>query len=53
LGWQHHAIAPILFGAVILLCWARMATAHHYPSDLIAGIGIGVAVGVPIARTLL
>jgi undecaprenyl-diphosphatase len=53
LSWQYHAIAPILLGAVILLCWARMAAAHHYPSDLIGGIGIGLAVGVPIARTLL
>jgi undecaprenyl-diphosphatase len=53
LSWQYHAVAPILLFAVVLLCWARMATAHHYPSDLIAGIGIGLAVGVPIARTLL
>ncbi len=53
LGWRHPAAIPILLGAVVLLCWARIAAAHHYPSDLVAGIGIGLAVGVPIARILL
>lgn len=53
LSWQHRAAIPFLLSAVVLLCWARMASAHHYPSDLIAGIGIGLAVGVPLARILL
>jgi undecaprenyl-diphosphatase len=53
LSWQHRAAIPFLLCAAVLLCWARMAAAHHYPSDLIAGIGIGLAVGVPLARILL
>lgn len=53
LSWHHPAAIPFLLCAVVLLCWARMADAYHYPSDLIAGIGIGLAVGVPVARILL
>ncbi len=53
LSWQYRAAIPFLLCAVVLLCWARMAAAYHYPSDLIAGIGIGLAVGVPLARILL
>jgi undecaprenyl-diphosphatase len=53
LAWQHHGLIPILVVVLLLLCWARMAAAHHYPSDLVAGIAIGLVVGVPVARWLL
>jgi undecaprenyl-diphosphatase len=53
LSRQYTEAIPFLLCAMILLCWARIAAAYHYPSDLIAGIGIGVAVGVPLARILL
>ena len=53
LSWNHHGFIPILVGMLLLLCWARMAAAHHYPSDLIAGIGIGLIVAVPMAMILL
>jgi undecaprenyl-diphosphatase len=53
LGWHHPAAIPFLLCAVVLLCWARMADAYHYPSDLIGGIGLGLAVSVPVARILL
>jgi membrane-associated phospholipid phosphatase len=46
LSRQYTEAIPFLLCAMILLCWARIAAAYHYPSDLIAGIGIGVAVGV-------
>jgi undecaprenyl-diphosphatase len=53
LCWQHHAAIPLLAGMVLLLSWARIAAAHHYPTDLIAGIAMGLFVGVPVAAVLL
>lgn len=52
-GWRYHAVFPVLLVMVLLLCWARMAAAHHYPSDLLAGIGIGLLVAIPLAVILL
>ncbi len=49
LSWNYHAFIPLLLELLLLLCWARMAAAHHYPSDLIAGTGIGLLVAVPLA----
>lgn len=38
--------------ACLAIAWARMAAAHHYPSDLLAGIALGVAVSTPAAWSL-
>jgi undecaprenyl-diphosphatase len=53
LCWHHHAFIPVLLGMMMLLCWARVAVAHHYPSDLFAGIWIGLMVAVPIGMMVL
>jgi undecaprenyl-diphosphatase len=53
LCWQHHDAIPLLAAMVLLLSWARIAAAHHYPTDLIAGIAVGLCVGVPVAAVLL
>jgi len=37
----------------ISMAWARLASAHHYPSDLIAGGALGAAVSYPISRCML
>jgi membrane-associated phospholipid phosphatase len=34
------------------MCWSRVATAHHYPSDIIAGVVLGGAIGYPLAMGL-
>jgi undecaprenyl-diphosphatase len=52
-SWRYQTVFPVLLGMLLLLCWARMAAAHHYPSDLIAGIGIGLFVAIPLAMILL
>ena len=53
LCWQHHAAIPALIAMMLLVSWARVAAAHHYPSDLAAGIVIGLCVGLTLAVLLL
>jgi undecaprenyl-diphosphatase len=36
--------------AVALLAACRLIAAHHYPSDVVAGILIGLSVGLPMSR---
>ena len=35
------------------LAWSRLATAHHYPSDVLAGAALGLLVGYPVALCFL
>ncbi len=39
-------VAVLLAG---LMAWARLASAHHYPSDVAAGTLLGVSVSFPIS----
>ncbi len=45
------AIPAALF--CLLLGWARMLAAHHYPSDILAGIALGALAAVPAVLPLL
>lgn len=38
----------IALGLWLVLAWSRMATAHHYPSDLLGGTLLGVGVALPL-----
>lgn len=46
------AAAPALWPSALLLwlamAWARIACAHHYPSDIVAGGVLGAAIALPI-----
>jgi undecaprenyl-diphosphatase len=44
--------APAL-GLVLTMAWSRMATAHHYPSDVIAGVAMGAAIAFPLTRWMM
>ena len=46
LRWPSLWLAAL--GLWVALAWSRIATAHHYPSDLLGGtlLGVGVALGV-------
>jgi undecaprenyl-diphosphatase len=46
------ALWPFAAAGLALLGWCRLASAHHYPSDVLAGIGIGAAVALPLSRWL-
>ena len=37
-----------LTGLLAAMAWARMASAHHYPSDVLAGAVFACAIGYPI-----
>jgi undecaprenyl-diphosphatase len=53
LGTAFPLSIPFAVAAVLLLAWARLACAHHYPSDLLCGVALGVAVAVPVSHLLL
>jgi undecaprenyl-diphosphatase len=38
---------PLIAGAWALIAWARLASAHHYPSDVLAGTLLGTLVAWP------
>lgn len=45
-----------LASAVVMACcmaWSRIATGHHYPSDVAAGVALGVGVGYPLSANLV
>ena len=45
-----------LFSAILMSCcmaWSRIATGHHYPSDVAAGVALGVGVGYPLSASLV
>jgi undecaprenyl-diphosphatase len=47
LAFPHAlALSVVLAG---LMAWARLASAHHYPSDVAAGTVLGVSVSYPIS----
>jgi undecaprenyl-diphosphatase len=35
------------------MAWSRIATAHHYPSDVLAGAALGLGVGYPTTVAIL
>jgi len=47
---------PSMIGsAAAMLCcmsWSRVAVAHHYPSDILAGVLLGGAIGYPLVTYL-
>ncbi len=46
----------VTFSAAVLvlsMAWSRIATAHHYPSDVVAGVALGSAVAFPVSSYAL
>jgi undecaprenyl-diphosphatase len=43
-----HTLGPA-FAAWLLMAWARLASAHHYLSDVAVGTALGVSVSYPIS----
>jgi undecaprenyl-diphosphatase len=48
----HPVSWPTAAGAWLLMGWSRIACAHHYPSDVLAGGALGMLVAVPVTLLL-
>ncbi len=56
-------VVPIMMGfpdtvwlgvaAVFIMAWARIACSHHYPTDIIGGVTLGLAISYPFTVLLL
>jgi undecaprenyl-diphosphatase len=53
LGLQFPQTIGLGFAIVLLMAWARLASAHHYPSDVAVGTALGVGVSYPISMCAL
>jgi undecaprenyl-diphosphatase len=45
----------MLVSAVVMCCcmaWSRIATGHHYPTDVAAGVALGLGLGWPLSVQL-
>ncbi len=51
LAWPAMTVAAALL--VLSMAWSRIATAHHYPSDVAAGVALGAALAFPLSRYAL
>jgi undecaprenyl-diphosphatase len=51
--WGEPNFWPGAITALFVLGWCRIAATHHYPSDILAGIGLGAGVSVPLAAWLV
>jgi undecaprenyl-diphosphatase len=49
--WPAATIMAIVMACC--LAWSRVATAHHYPSDVLAGFLLGAGVSYPISACLI
>jgi undecaprenyl-diphosphatase len=53
LGLQFPQTIGLGFAIALLMAWARLASAHHYPSDVAVGTALGVGVSYPISMYAL
>jgi undecaprenyl-diphosphatase len=45
------AALPAL-GLILLMAWSRIATAHHFPSDVLVGAALGAIIGLPLSSLM-
>lgn len=51
LAWPAMTLSALIL--VLSMAWSRVATAHHYPSDVIAGVALGAALAFPLSSYAL
>jgi undecaprenyl-diphosphatase len=47
IAWPSIAVSAAAL--ILSMAWSRMATAHHYPSDVICGAALGIVLAYPIS----
>lgn len=51
LAWPAMTVSAIVI--VLSMGWSRVATAHHYPTDVIAGVALALALSWPLSSYAL
>lgn len=51
LAWPAMTVSAIVI--VVSMGWSRIATAHHYPTDVIAGVALALALSWPLSSYAL
>jgi len=47
IAWPSASYSAVAL--IISMAWSRIATAHHFPSDVIAGITMGLGIAYPLS----
>lgn len=51
LAWPAMTVSAVVI--VLSMAWSRIATAHHYPTDVIAGVALATALSFPLSSYAL
>jgi len=51
IAWPATTLSASLL--LLSMAWSRIATAHHYPSDVAAGVALGAGLSYPLASGIL
>jgi undecaprenyl-diphosphatase len=51
LAWPAMTVSAAAI--VLSMAWSRIATAHHYPSDVVAGVALGASLAWPLSSVAL
>ena len=51
IAWPATTLSAGLL--LLSMAWSRIATAHHYPSDVAAGVALGAGLSYPLASGIL
>jgi undecaprenyl-diphosphatase len=51
LVWPGAILSAVIL--LILMAWSRIATAHHYPSDIFGGAILGIVLAYPLSILVL
>ncbi len=49
--WPGMGVSAVVMTGC--MAWSRIATGHHYPSDVLAGICLGLCLGCPLSNYFL
>jgi undecaprenyl-diphosphatase len=51
LAWPATLLSAVIVAGA--MAWSRIATAHHFPSDVVAGVALGVGLAYPLSSFAL
>ena len=44
-SYLHPQLWPLFFGLALLISWSRVYVGVHFPSDVLAGMAVGLVMG--------